>query len=77
MELSKDLHVKEHESISSRKRSVLKTISWRVVATLTTLGLVYSATGKLEIAGAVAGIEVILKMVLYYAHERVWDKFRF
>ncbi len=58
-------------------RSFAKMISWRIFATITTMVLVYIFVGKVEIAIAVGGMEVFVKMVLYYAHERVWNKVRF
>lgn len=58
----------------SNGRSIVKTISWRLLATLTTAALVYAFTGKLNIAIAVGGIEVVLKLLLYYFHERTWNK---
>ena len=54
------------------KRSVVKSLTWRVTATLTTTGLVYFFTGDLEIAATVSVIEVIVKLILYFVHERVW-----
>ncbi len=57
-------------------RSVLKTISWRVVATLTTATIVWLVTGRLTLALAIGGIEAASKMVLYYGHERLWDRIR-
>ena len=57
-------------------RSVLKTISWRVVATLTTATIVWLVTGRLTLALAIGGIEAVSKMVLYYGHERLWDRIR-
>ena len=32
-------------------------------------------TGEIVIASGVASIEVILKMLIYYIHERIWHKF--
>lgn len=58
-------------------RSVVKTISWRILATLTTVALVYIFVGDTEIAFTVGGIEVFLKMLVYFIHERVWDKLKF
>ena len=58
----------------SNGRSIVKTISWRLLATLTTAAIVYAFTGKLNVALAVGGIEVLLKLVLYYFHERTWNK---
>ncbi len=60
--------------IENRIRAVIKTLSWRLLATLTTILLVYIFVGKVEIAAAVGGLEVITKLVLYYFHERAWNK---
>jgi len=61
----------------TKLRSIVKTISWRVLATLTTVSLVYIFIGDTKIAFAVGGIEVFLKMLIYFIHERVWDKLKF
>ncbi len=58
----------------SNNRSILKTISWRFWATVTTAALVLAFTGHVRIALLIGGIEVVLKIVLYYLHERVWNK---
>ncbi len=58
-------------------RSILKTLSWRLLATLTTVLLVYIFTGKVGMAFTIGGIEIILKMLLYFLHERAWDKTSF
>ncbi len=60
----------------SNIRSFLKMISWRVWATLATMILVYIFVGRVEIALAVGGLEVIVKMVLYYFHERAWNRIK-
>ncbi len=52
--------------------SILKTITYRIQATLVTIGIVYAFTGKFMLAIEVGGIEVIAKLVSYYVHERVW-----
>ncbi len=57
----------------SKRRSIFKTISWRFWATLTTAILVYIFTGKIEIALAIGGIEIVIKMILYFIHERAWN----
>jgi uncharacterized membrane protein len=55
-------------------RSAIKTISWRTVGTLDTIIISYFITGNLFMAASIGSIEVITKMVLYYIHERVWNK---
>tara|TARA_B110000858_G_C17750215_1_gene449299 strand:- start:40 stop:252 length:213 start_codon:yes stop_codon:yes gene_type:complete len=59
----------------SKKRHILKTISWRIIGTLDTMILSWIITGSLKIGLAIGGVEVITKMVLYYFHERVWYRF--
>jgi len=56
-----------------QKRSLVKTMSWRMLATLTTILLVYFFTGKPIIAASVGFLEVFVKMMLYYFHERIWE----
>ena len=57
-------------------RSIVKGISWRVVATTTTILIVYFFFGRLDLAIAAGLIETILKVGLYWAHERAWFKVR-
>lgn len=57
----------------SKRRSILKTISWRFWATLTTAILVYIFTGKFTLAATIGGIEIVIKMTLYFIHERAWN----
>ena len=54
-------------------RSVAKGISWRVIASLTTMILVYIFTGRLEMAAGIGLLEVISKLLFYYGHERIWN----
>ena len=58
-------------------RSVVKALSWRVLATLTTAVLVFTFTRRLDIAVTVGILESIAKMFLYFAHERVWNRLGF
>ncbi|MFC2074634.1 adenylyl-sulfate kinase [Campylobacterota bacterium] len=53
-------------------RSIVKGISWRVVATSTTIVIVYFFFGRLDLAIAAGMIETVLKVALYWAHERAW-----
>ena len=57
----------------SHLRTVLKTLSWRIVATTTTIVIAYFVFGDISSALAVGGIEFFAKMGIYYAHERVWQ----
>lgn len=57
-------------------RSIVKGISWRVVATTTTVIIIYVFFGRLDLAIAAGLLETVLKVALYWAHERVWFKIR-
>ena len=59
----------------SKRRHILKTISWRVIGTLDTMILSWIITGNWKWGVVIGGVEVITKMVLYYFHERAWYKF--
>ena len=58
----------------SKTRSILKTISWRVVGTLDTIALGWFITGDPTVGLKVGGLELITKFILYYIHERLWLK---
>ncbi|WMT78722.1 DUF2061 domain-containing protein [Bradyrhizobium sp. Ash2021] len=53
-------------------RSVLKAVSWRTLGTLDTFAISWFMIGRVEIAGSIAGLEVVTKIAWYYLHERVW-----
>jgi adenylylsulfate kinase len=53
-------------------RSVIKALSWRIFATLTTVLIVFAFTRKLILSLEVGAVEVVVKLILYYFHERLW-----
>jgi uncharacterized membrane protein len=53
-------------------RSFLKAVSWRTLGTLDTFAISWFFTGRVEIAGSIAALEIATKIVWYYLHERVW-----
>ncbi|MGD8546179.1 MAG: DUF2061 domain-containing protein [Candidatus Bathyarchaeota archaeon] len=55
-------------------RSALKSISFRLVATLTTIALILAFTKNLVISFEIGIIEFFGKRLLYYLHERLWNK---
>ena len=60
----------------TRRRSLAKAVTWRVLATATTFAVSLIVTGSMAVAGSISAIEVVVKIVLYYAHERVWHRQR-
>ncbi|MAG73452.1 hypothetical protein CL620_03995 [archaeon] len=57
-----------------KKRSIAKMISWRIIASSTTIVLVYLVTNRVDLSVGVGMAEALLKMAFYYTHERGWDK---
>ncbi len=60
--------------MEKHSRTIFKTLSWRILATSTTLILVYIFTENIAISASVGILETIAKTILYYLHERVWNK---
>jgi adenylylsulfate kinase len=54
-------------------RSVMKGVTWRIVASLTTMVLVFYFTGDLVITAEVGVLEMVTKYAFYYLHERAWN----
>jgi len=58
------------------KRSLVKTISWRIIGTIDTVLIAWLITGTLTLAFSIGAIELISKLILYYFHERAWNKIK-
>lgn len=58
----------------SHYKSVAKAISWRVIATLTTVIVSWFVTRSIAFAVSIGAIEMVAKIFLYYLHERAWLK---
>ncbi len=57
-----------------RRRSIAKAVSWRVFSFMLTICIIYAYTRNIKQSiGVGAGIDIV-KMVLYYFHERIWNK---
>ncbi len=61
------------KSKESHTRSILKTITWRIIATSTIIAIAYFTTGDIDVALKMGSIEFFVKMILYYFHERAWQ----
>ena len=75
--MTSGLAVEEHRvgsfsGAETHARSVLKAVSWRTLGTLDTFAISWFMTGKVVIAGSIAGLEIITKIAWYYFHERAW-----
>jgi uncharacterized membrane protein len=61
--------------MDSNYRSIAKAISYRLLGSLTTAGIVFFFNHDYKIAAGVGAFDVFAKIGLYYLHERVWNSF--
>ena len=57
----------------SSRRSLVKTITWRLSGSAATFTIAWLISGDLSVAGPIAVIQLILNTLLYYVHERIWN----
>ena len=62
----------DHSSIS---RAVVKAFTYRLWQSINTFIIALVFTGKFETAAQIVSVEVIVKLAVYYWHERIWNKF--
>jgi uncharacterized membrane protein len=60
-------------SADLKKRTIVKTLTWRITASLTTFIIAWMLTGDLLIGFSIGSIEAFAKIFLYYFHERIWN----
>jgi len=60
--------------MENRRRSFLKALSWRGLASIATFSIVFAFTRELVLSFGIGLIEVVSKLILYYFHERMWQK---
>ena len=55
-------------------RTVIKTLTWRLVGSTSTFIISYVVTGQAIIATGIAVAQMVVNTNLYYIHEIVWNK---
>lgn len=58
--------------METKRRSLAKALSWRVIAWCITAGVAYLFTGKAIFAMSVGFADSLIKIFAYYLHERGW-----
>lgn len=58
--------------MDSKKRSITKAVSWRVIATVLTVIVAYIFTNTIIASIELTLTAAVLSTILYYIHERVW-----
>jgi uncharacterized membrane protein len=57
-------------------RSITKALTYRLWQSLNTFLISLVVTGKIDIAVAIVSIEVMIKIIVYFFHERIWSKIK-
>ena len=60
----------------TKARSFVKSLTYRIFGTLSSWAVVYVVTGKGSLATLIAFWETVVKVGIYYLHERGWDKIK-
>ena len=60
--------------MDSSKRSLAKTVSWRITGSASTFAISYAILGDFSVSGTIALIQLTFNTVLYFIHERLWDR---
>lgn len=59
----------------SPKRHLAKAVTWRIAASTITALIAWAFGLPANAIGAVFFVDLVLKFVLYYYHERLWYKY--
>jgi len=62
--------------LASYKETVIKTLIWRVIATIITIVTGWLVSGNWKFGLAIGGIDTLIKTVGYFSYERIWDKIK-
>ena len=66
-----------YKLIDKPSRSIVKTISWRTLGTIDTIVISWFVVGNINFAVTIGGVELFTKMILYFFHERAWNRSNF
>ena len=58
--------------MSTVKRHIVKSISWRIIGTIDTFILSFILTGSMSFGLSISGVDFFSKLFIYYFHERIW-----
>jgi uncharacterized membrane protein len=56
------------------RRSLVKTVSWRITGSSATFTISYLVSDNFIVAGTIALIQLTANTILYFIHERIWNK---
>jgi uncharacterized membrane protein len=63
--------------VETRSRSIVKSLTWRAGGLLVTVCVAWVLIGRADVAASIGLFDTGVKLVAFYAHERLWLKVRF
>ncbi len=63
--------------MESHSRSIVKAVSYRILGSTSTGLIFYALTGKASLSVGAGMLDVVLKIGVYFLHERLWDRIQF
>ena len=63
--------------METHKRSIVKALSWRLIAVCITTLTVWLFTGDATLSLGVGLVDSLVKIFTYYGHERLWARLSF
>jgi len=63
--------------IESKKRSLAKALSWRLIALVITTLVAWYVTGQVALSLGIGLADSLVKIAAYYGHERFWNSLSF
>ncbi len=63
--------------METHSRSLAKALTWRGLAVCITTGVAWLMIGELRMAAAIGLADMVVKVGVYYGHERAWNRVRF
>ena len=60
--------------METKTQSILKAITWRIVATVVTGIVVFLYTGELKKTTVITLVLAVISTLAYYLHERLWTR---
>ena len=63
--------------VESHYRSIVKAVSYRILGSATTALIFYMLTRKRSLSLGAGGLDMVLKIGVYFVHERIWNHINF
>jgi uncharacterized membrane protein len=74
IQFQRPIFERKWELSDSNKRTLLKTITWRITGSASTFTIAYMLTGSVGLSSGIAIVQMIVNTFLYWFHEKLWNK---